>query len=279
MPIHACLKIPMLVLFTFAYSYSQDTHRDSVCIGEAFIVPADSFYNSNAIREKQLFPSYVEFAISDSQGGHLAISLHDTQGSEILAKNFTTLIPNKYILSFGDVHCPGVYFVRVIFDRSSFIRPVLLHQTSLQSVITEELRSHPETTIADGAWKQSYTQAERPIMIPEDDKQVPDTVTNDVILEFQKGTYHISWTRRERTGGIERDKYGGTFLLIQDTIKLIDVQTGTISRRYWFFLHSDSLQLVGIGKNGGRIGTLLDDYPGRRAMALDGMYVRMNSKK
>ena len=228
----------LLCCILFIVAYGQTAKSDTLCVADAIIVPADSFHRP--IRNvKPSFPEYTDFTVSKPNGEKISVVLFNVKGDSIFTKCFPNVLPNKYILSFLGVNCPGVYFVRLVTSDQTFTRSVTLLQSSTPSLKYQaQVGSGP--TAVDGVWEKSYTQSVFPSISLPEERPIPDTITNLIVLHLFQHIYEIEWHTVWQSHGMRTEKYKGQFLVNADTIKLLDPES---DRVYQFHINSNSLSL------------------------------------
>jgi hypothetical protein len=166
--------------------------------------------------------------------------LFDDKGDSVLIKDFLILPQNRYILSFAGIQCPGIYFICFTIGDQTFTQLVVLNKSSSPSRSPQQVNF--ETSVVDGVWERSYSQIVFPsISIPEEQvSPKSDTVNHQIVMRLFRHTYEIEWITRSGGGGIQTEKYKGSFLINADTITFFDAQT---DRFYQFHVNSDTLTL------------------------------------
>ena len=272
----ACIKASALCIFLLVECSAQVTGTDTLCVADATISLADSSDPSLPVGVRSTIRAYVDFKVSDPNGEYVSVVLSNVKGKEILSRDFSVLTPNNYVLSFLDVRCSGVYFVRLTVGDRKFTRSVSLQETVPASPAHQDMDLTGGTEVVDGVWEKSYNQIIFPAISPPEDRPVPDTVVHQVILELRQHTYAISWTSHNKDQTIQADTYRGAFLLLGDTIKFLDPRTNAVTKFYQFQVYSDTLTLAFFQKTQDGYLVAPIQNPIAPSLALEGTYRRRN---
>ncbi len=267
-------KVLSLCLFFLVQGFAQAAQQDSLCVTDAVVSVADSFHRPLPHGAQSSLGSNLEFKVPPGNAQHVSVILSNAKGIEVLAKDFSTLPPNSYVISFLNVRCAGVYFVRLMIGDQRFVRSIALLQTvpTVKSPQNVDLTS--DTHALDGAWERRYDQTLVPaVSVPEDRPQLY-TVAHHVTLELHQHAYKICWVRNGETKSGEENTFEGSFSLDGDTLRLLDPGSGVLSKSWHVQIHGDTLLLnhFPTGKDGHAVVQLRS--PTAPSLILEGIYRR-----